>query len=102
MAYRARNKSYTLQLGHLYGMVPRHNSCIPKYGVPRVTQNLSLGPMPFPLQQILEMVKESEEGQYSLRHLPFLHFYWSWMLVCELEDPRRVYLNRKVLLEMII
>lgn len=74
MAYRARNKSYTLQLGHLYGMEPRYNSCIPNYRVLRVTQNLSLGPMPFPLQQILETVKESEEGQYSLKHPPFFSF----------------------------
>lgn len=28
------------------------------------------------------------------------HFYWSWMLVCELEVSARVYLSKEGLLEM--
>lgn len=97
MAYRERNKADTTpQLGHPYGMEPRDNSHIPNFRV-QVSRSC-LGSHALPLHHVSKMmVPETEEGQFFLKHLLFFfHFYWGWMLVCELEDPAREYLKRGV------
>lgn len=58
----------------------------------------AFGSHALPLHHVSKMmVPETEKGQFFLKHLLFFfHFYWGWMLVCELEDPAREYLKRGV------